>query len=207
MKNFSKFAAIALILFFCLAIGQAASAYELEIKLPGAPTDISDPGAYVKYLFIFGLSLAGFLAVVTIAWGGVQYMAAGTSLTSVEQGKSLIKGALGGIILLLCSYLILYTIDPTLVNLSPRILPAGDVSEPDATRNCNPPCATGFFCRASDYTCQSIPTNASQENRDCLTPGRCTEINCVPAGDCNRYRPARLPRLVWNPNTCVCAQP
>jgi len=131
IKIFSKFKFV----FLCLAVFvlltatkvPVATAYTLEIKLPGMPPSVSDPGAYVRILFIFGLSLAGFLAVATIAWGGIQYIAAGTSLTSIEKGKELIKGALSGIVLLLCSWLILTTIDPSLTNLSPKELTVVDV--------------------------------------------------------------------------------
>jgi len=79
---------------------------------------ISDPGQYVRYLFTFGLSLIGFLAVGAIIIGGIMYMTAG-SVGSVEKAKQYIIGALSGIALLLCSYLLLTTIDPTLKNLSP----------------------------------------------------------------------------------------
>ncbi len=101
----------------------ALAEYKVEIGLPGMTTKtISDPGQYVKYLFIFGLSLAGFLAVGAIALGGINYMLAG-SITSVDKAKGLIIGALSGIALLLCSWLLLATIDPTLTNLSPRLPP------------------------------------------------------------------------------------
>ena len=200
-------------LFLFLSAESVQAAYKIEIGLPGlaAGSTVSDPAAYIKYLFVFGLSLAGFLAVGAIVWGGIQYIAAGTSLTSASKGREWIYGALSGIVLLLCSYLILYTIDPSLTRLTPTIPKAGDITAPppesNATRNCNPPCKTGFFCRASDYTCQALPAAASAENITCLTPGRCQEGDCTATGNCNSNRPARLPRLVWNPNTCSCAQP
>ncbi len=89
----------------------------------------SDPGAYIRILFIFGLSLAGFLAVGAIAWGGIQYMLA-SSVGSTQKAKDLIVGSLSGIVLLLCAYLILATIDPTLTNLTPTIQPVGDITKP-----------------------------------------------------------------------------
>jgi hypothetical protein len=97
----------------------SVQAATLEIPLPGMPKTISDPGTYVRYLFIFGLSLIGFLAVGAIIIGGIQYMLAG-SIGSVEKARQTIIGALSGVALLLCSYLLLTTIDPTLTNLSLR---------------------------------------------------------------------------------------
>ncbi len=109
-----------------LLIGASAQAleYKLEFPLPGMPSVIpnNDPGQYIQYLFFFGLILAGFLAVAAIVTGGIMYMLGGT-VTSVERAKTIIVGAITGVVLLLCSYLILATIDPTLTNLSPFKLP------------------------------------------------------------------------------------
>lgn len=105
--------------FFVLAA--PAFAVNLEMPLPGMPNALSaaqGPAEYIRYLFTFGLSLIGFLAVVTIIIGGVQYMLAG-SVGSVDQAKSRIFGAVWGVGLLLCSYLLLATIDPSLTNLMP----------------------------------------------------------------------------------------
>ena len=114
---------------FLFLSAAAAQAYTLEVSLPGMPAEATtNPGVYIQYLFIFGLSLAGFLAVGAIALGGIQYMAAGTSMTSVQKGKDLIVGALAGIVLLLCSWLILNTIGGSgLTNLTPKELTVVDV--------------------------------------------------------------------------------
>ena len=106
-----------------------ALAYTLEIKLPGLPAAISDPGEYVRYLFIFGLSLAGFLAVGAVAVGGVQYITS-ASIPNTQNGKDLIIGALMGVGLLLGSYLLLTTIDPSLTDLSPKIIPLKNIAAP-----------------------------------------------------------------------------
>ncbi|MBU3901426.1 hypothetical protein KKF25_02170, partial [Patescibacteria group bacterium] len=61
---------LGVLILFALPLVTIAAAYQPEIQLPGAPAAVSDPGAYIRYLFIFGLSLAGFLAVGAIALGG-----------------------------------------------------------------------------------------------------------------------------------------
>jgi hypothetical protein len=121
LKNFSCLTFIIIILGTILFPLATFADYKLEIPLPGMPKTISDPGTYVRYLFIFGLSLIGFLAVGAIIVGGIMYMTAG-SVGSVDKAKQYIIGALSGIALLLCSYLLLTTIDPTLKNLSPANL-------------------------------------------------------------------------------------
>jgi len=93
-----------------------ALAYTLEMALPGAPTTISDPGQYIKYLFSFGFYLIAFLAVAMITYGGILYMIP----SKMAEAKERIWGAVIGVVFLLCSFLILQTIDPNLLNLTPK---------------------------------------------------------------------------------------
>jgi len=113
---------------FCFAwflIKNQALAYSVTVRLPGAPETISDPGKYIESLFLFGLTLAGFLAVAAMVVGGIMYMTGGT-IGRVEKAKEIMGGAITGIILLLCAYLLLATIDPSLTKLSPlRLKPVG----------------------------------------------------------------------------------
>ena len=99
-----------------LAVG-----YTLEMPVPGMPQTVSNPAQYIQYFFIFGLSLIGFLAVAALVVGGIMWMIGG-SITSTEKAKNIIVGAVSGVVLLLCSYLLLYTIDPSLTNLTPQVL-------------------------------------------------------------------------------------
>jgi len=96
-----------------------AITYTPQFPLPNM-SSASDPGAYIAQFFVFGLFTVGFLAVGAIVVGGIMYMMGGT-ITRVEKAKTIIWGAITGLILLLCSYLLLYTIDPNLVNLSPHL--------------------------------------------------------------------------------------
>ncbi len=77
------------------------------------PNGLSD---YINLIIKIVIALAGAIAVVIIIINGIQYM--GTdSVWSKSESKLKIGGAIGGIVLLLASYLILYTINPDLVNI------------------------------------------------------------------------------------------
>ncbi len=121
LKATSVFSLLLLGYLLFFANGVLAVEYKLEMPLPGAPSTISSPAQYIQYFFIFGLSLIGFLAVAALAVGGIMWMIGG-SITSTEKAKNIIVGAVSGVVLLLCSYLLLYTIDPSLTNLTPRVL-------------------------------------------------------------------------------------
>ncbi|KKT25979.1 MAG: hypothetical protein UW11_C0022G0011 [Parcubacteria group bacterium GW2011_GWA2_43_9b] len=181
---------------YLLFTAPPALAYELEVKLPGLPASVSDPGEYVRYLFIFGLSLAGFLAVGAVAVGGIKYILAGSSVGNVTDARNLIVGALMGVGLLLGSYLLLYTIDPNLVNLSPRQLDVINVPEPPSppdsgltettgSHGCSSQdscvagaaCGTSAHCagRAADIRISNLNDSQKQQVLQTLSQDKCVD--------------------------------
>src|SRR3989339_625740 len=106
-----------LLLLTTLLFSTPALATSLEYPLPGQEKEVTSPAAYVKSLYEFGVIAAGILAVLMVMLGGFLYMTAGGNPGGVEKGKNLISGALWGVVLLLSSYVILYTIDPGLTRL------------------------------------------------------------------------------------------
>ncbi len=76
-----------------------------------------DLKSYVIYIFKLAIALAVFLAVVMITWGGFRYMTV-ESVSGKSDAKEIIQNALLGLLGALASYLILYTINPQLVNLN-----------------------------------------------------------------------------------------
>ena len=71
---------------------------------------------FLKSVYNFGVAAAAVLAVLMIAWGGIEYMT-----TEAFQGKSDAKdkiwNAIFGLLLVLASYLILWTINPDIIKL------------------------------------------------------------------------------------------
>jgi hypothetical protein len=126
MSRFYKTLIVVFIANIFLALGfvffvlPAEAAYKIEISLPYMPkgTEVAGPAEYIRNFFIFGLSLIAFMAVAALGLGGIMWMLSG-SVTTTAKAKDLILGAFMGLLLLLGSYLLLYTIDPTLTNLSP----------------------------------------------------------------------------------------
>lgn len=71
---------------------------------------------YLTWVYRFALAMAGFLAVLMIVIGGVEYIASGANEKLRSDAHSRIESALWGLALALAAYLILYTINPKLVN-------------------------------------------------------------------------------------------
>ena len=72
---------------------------------------------FLQNLFKFGLGVAGFLAVVFLIWGSIEYMLYPSNLTQEKKAKEKIWNAIFGLILILATYLILYNINPDLVRI------------------------------------------------------------------------------------------
>ena len=81
---------------------------------------------FFNKLFTFSLSIGAILAVVMIVWGGYLYMFK-DSFASKLNAKEKITNAVIGLLLLLGIYLILYQINPQILNLN-IVFPQGSGS-------------------------------------------------------------------------------
>lgn len=114
--------------------------YKPLVTLPGATT-VGQPVSFSTYVIgIYDLAIATsfVLAIIMIVVGGLQYMTSSV-VTSKEDAKKRIWGAIWGLFLIISSYLILYTINPDLVGFS---LNTGLPSAPATTNTVTyPPCS------------------------------------------------------------------
>jgi len=92
----------------------------------GGETPETSLEGYVRYIYLFALSIVGIAALGAITYGGITYMLS-DMITSKDEAKKWIWGAITGLILALAAYLILYTINPDLVSLrAPTLTPTGN---------------------------------------------------------------------------------
>jgi len=108
------------------ALGDATlDAPKLEIPIPGLELSsaVRENGQvtipwlaqYVGGAYTFLLSIAGLVAAVMMVVGGFQYVTSAGDKTRLSAGKKRIMNALTGLVLALSSYVILYSINPKLV--------------------------------------------------------------------------------------------
>ena len=79
---------------------------------------------YISYIFKFAIAISVFLAIIILIWGGFEYMTSEIP-SQKSDGKSRMKNAIGGLIMVLASYLILQTIDPRLVEVNTQLQRVG----------------------------------------------------------------------------------
>jgi hypothetical protein len=121
MKKITIFVIIAFSLVILLT-HFAQAAYQLEVSYPTVSIggDTSPSGgliSYLRYIYLLSLAAVGIAALGALVYGGFMYMLSGT-ITSKDEAKKWIWGAISGLILALAAYLILNTINPDLVKWS-----------------------------------------------------------------------------------------
>jgi hypothetical protein len=82
------------------------------------PVDTSSLPALINQIYIWSLGVAGLLALLMMILGGYTYMTAAGNAQQAAKGKDYILSSLIGIALLLCSYLLLKTINPQFTQLN-----------------------------------------------------------------------------------------
>jgi len=74
---------------------------------------------YIKAFYRYGIGVAGILAAIVLMAGGILWLTSAGNDSKVNQAKELIAGSITGVLILFCSWIILNTINPDLVNLKP----------------------------------------------------------------------------------------
>ncbi len=77
---------------------------------------------YIQQLYAFALGIGGILAVGMIIFGAI-YISISGSVDKEKEGKSYITSALFGLVLLFGAYIVLRTVNPNLIQLTPPSAP------------------------------------------------------------------------------------
>jgi len=92
---------------------------DINCDNPEEPCTIPWLAEYIGALYKYSLVIIGLLAVIVMMIGGVRWLTAGGAREAISDGMNWIKGGLLGIIFALCSYLVLFIINPNLTLLQP----------------------------------------------------------------------------------------
>ena len=76
-------------------------------------------GEYIAGVYKYAIGIVGILAAVVLMVGGVLWIIAGGNATMIGEAKAWIGASLTGLVIALCSYLILYQINPALTIFQP----------------------------------------------------------------------------------------
>lgn len=95
---------------------------ELSFKL-GDIGKVSDLGDYIQNGYSLLLGIAVTISIVMLMIGGIQYVLGAGMPEQVSKAKHRIQNAVIGLALLMCAYVILFTVNPQLVKLEVPAVP------------------------------------------------------------------------------------
>jgi hypothetical protein len=114
-----------------LPIPDMPSLSSIEFK-PGEIVNVPWIAQYLLGIYNYALIIASILAVFMLMLGGVLYLTAGGLPQNVKRAQSFMTGAVIGLVILMSSYMILYLINPKIVqpgSLSFETIEGGEINE------------------------------------------------------------------------------
>ncbi len=168
-----------------------------DIILPGqferVEIDSSLMSKYFRALYVYMVYIVSIIAVVMIIYGGLKWVAAAGNSAQINDAKDVITNAVIAIVIGLTSYVLLYVINPKLLNLS---LPLGDTVTQHALGtlwNEQLGCFEQLSCppgstQVLGATCGSNYTTVNPGENACTAAAAGGKGICCQAGDkCYRY--------------------
>jgi len=115
-KNIFTFVVVFIVLnlFIFYRVEAVVNEYIMLEPLPGFEDGKVDIESYLPKIFTLSLQLATALAVFMISFGGFKYLTE-ESFTGKSDARKIITNAIQGLLILLTSWLLLYTLNPDLV--------------------------------------------------------------------------------------------
>jgi hypothetical protein len=184
---------LTIFIFFNLFVGIAAAAELVRVDFPNVCPLGTDPticpqisgenilAKYILRLYQFALAIGGILAAGMIVVGAI-YISVSGAIDKQAEGRDMIIQAIWGLVLLFSSYLILKTVNPQIVSLSPTTevkkltssgCPPGQRPKIDANGNVETSTDGNIICEylASNDDCGDFSKIPVWNGRDYLSAG------------------------------------
>ncbi len=136
---------------------------------------------YLVAIYNYGIIFGGIVATLILMIGGLLYVLAGANPSGIQKAKSMISGALIGLVILMCTNIILNTINPNLVNLKTTLIESvsdGVINESEFANTpvTNTPTGTGkvvYYAQTDiQWACYPLTgNNCSYQNGKVEVPG------------------------------------
>ena len=190
--------------FFCsflLLITESVSAVEFKpqitigkniIKGQSITINSDSIGQYILAIYNYAIGTVGVIATVVMMYAGILWITAAGNQEQIGKAKDYIASSLTGLVLLLCSWMILWTVNPDLTSFKP-IAPTPVGEAPDLTQGC----CESDSSSPRDTTANNCDTENGEtfwsgyyanNNGECVNTVCCifqNSVNSVPFNDCD----------------------
>lgn len=184
-------------LFFCLFLPVLILAqdsgnvpdilYPLEVPI-GNVFIVNNLKHYLLIVYNFAVSSAGLLATVVIMYGGFRWAISAGNQSQITKAKDAITSGIVGLIIALCSYIILFFINNSLVRLDTLNIPVINIAtEAEATLIDLPVCTdANFITECGKTICGATCTSDGGQCRgsSCATDSITGTTNNVATEEC-----------------------
>ncbi len=186
---------------------RTSDTYEPLAELPGL-TDLNFSQEcplvdYINTIFQLLIGIIIIIAMVKLVLGGLEYITS-ESISGKANAKESIINAFAGLVIALGAYLILNTINPTLLNLCPKIDKAVQVIDEDVPQTAvNGYYGNGKYKKGADWdesiagTIPALPRGVTVNKQECTEIG---QQNCTSIRGLNTLIINRLANKCWESN-------
>lgn len=158
--------------------------FKPEIPIPGSifndtalVVDNSLLANYVKAIFIYFIWVVGIVATVMVVYGGIRWVAAAGNAGQIKEARDIIDNAIIGVIIGLCSVVLLNIINPKLTKLS---LPGMHMTVSEYVAGLH----VGTVCKQDlDVECGKIREDGTAKVDGKDVKNFCIGTKCAPAKD------------------------
>lgn len=159
------------------ALAEMTMNFQVPIWTTSIPVGPNTIGTYIQKVYEYLVGSVGIIATVIMMYAGVLWITAAGNQTQITDAKAWLSAAMTGMVLALASYVILYWVNPDLLNFKPLAVTgigampvccAADgqksatptISDNKTTYSCTSgsPCATGESCvkqTGGSYKCDN----------------------------------------------------
>lgn len=100
---------------FTPGIGIPNSEFQSDQPVEFTKSDTSYIGKYIKAIYNYGLGIAGIAAAITLMLGGYLWVLSNGNAAGITNAKEVMTGGIVGLLIIFCSWIILNTISPDLM--------------------------------------------------------------------------------------------
>jgi len=192
-----------------------------DFSTPKACTDDSSKtcipwiGQYIAGVYRYAIGIVGILAAVILMIGGVIWITAGGNQTRVGEAKTWIGASLTGLLLALCSYLILYQVNPKLTQETPiKVSIPGKITNAKDTGCEWTKLVTNQYCKdvkdgwinSDSDQCSGKKANESDVCCCPPCPEECKKVGCAYCKECENCFSMDYDGLISCKNGCQATQ-
>lgn len=179
--------------------------YQLLEKIPGTNGLGSNLPEYVSAIYRVALIIVTLSAVLMLTIGGFMYLTSAGNTASISSAKGIIRDSLVGLIIALSAWLVLYVINPDLVNTSFKALSPMTITGDTSSTPTTPESPSIENPGEAYYTHAQAVAALSAAGISVTSSGNCSDMNNAKCTSLDTIPKSTITNLIQLKNACGCS--